>query len=154
MTRMGLRFMPPTQLLLHMKLYRMVVNSVPTCPWRRQGKGLVLVSMQGPPSKERTCSCRLWPWFWVGIRTLQYGSRSSTHLYTQPPLLCTYPSFSPLIHLPSTKPSIHLHACLHIHPSAYTPVYTPMYPSTPLSCRSTSHPFTHSSTHLLTCLPI
>lgn len=31
MMRMGLRFMPPTQLLLHMKLYKMVVNSVPTC---------------------------------------------------------------------------------------------------------------------------
>lgn len=30
MMRMGRRFMPPTQLLLHMKLYRMVVNSVPT----------------------------------------------------------------------------------------------------------------------------
>lgn len=30
MMRMGLLFMPPTQLLLHMKLYRMVVNSVPT----------------------------------------------------------------------------------------------------------------------------
>lgn len=28
--RMGLLFIPPTQLLLHMKLYRMVVNSVPT----------------------------------------------------------------------------------------------------------------------------
>lgn len=40
-TRMGLRFMPPTQLLLHMKLYRMVVNSVPTCAQGRQGKGLV-----------------------------------------------------------------------------------------------------------------
>lgn len=36
MMRMGLLFMPPTQLLLHMKLYRMVVNSVPTCntQWR------------------------------------------------------------------------------------------------------------------------
>lgn len=33
MMRMGRRFMPPTQLLLHMKLYRMVVNSVPTCTW-------------------------------------------------------------------------------------------------------------------------
>lgn len=32
MMRMGLLFIPPTQLLLHMKLYRMVVNSVPTCP--------------------------------------------------------------------------------------------------------------------------
>lgn len=30
MMRMGLLFMPPTQLLLHMKLYRIVVNSVPT----------------------------------------------------------------------------------------------------------------------------
>lgn len=30
MMRMGLLFIPPTQLLLHMKLYRMVVNSVPT----------------------------------------------------------------------------------------------------------------------------
>lgn len=34
MMRMGRRFMPPTQLLLHMKLYKTVVNSVPT--WRRQ----------------------------------------------------------------------------------------------------------------------
>lgn len=37
MMRMGLLFIPPTQLLLHMKLYRMVVNSVPTCPEGRAG---------------------------------------------------------------------------------------------------------------------
>lgn len=38
MMRMGLRFIPPTQLLLHMKLYRMVVNSVPTLTnrWRER----------------------------------------------------------------------------------------------------------------------
>lgn len=35
MMRMGLLFMPPTQLLLHMKLYRMVVNSVPTYNTRK-----------------------------------------------------------------------------------------------------------------------
>lgn len=35
MMRMGLLFMPPTQLLLHMKLYRMVVNSVPTCSTKK-----------------------------------------------------------------------------------------------------------------------
>lgn len=37
MMRMGLLFIPPTQLLLHMKLYRMVVNSVPTCPGEGSG---------------------------------------------------------------------------------------------------------------------
>lgn len=37
MMRMGLLFMPPTQLLLHMKLYRMVVNSVPTCTGEAEG---------------------------------------------------------------------------------------------------------------------
>lgn len=31
MMRMGRRFIPPTQLELHMKLYRIVVYSVPTC---------------------------------------------------------------------------------------------------------------------------
>lgn len=36
MMRMGLLFMPPTQLELHIKLYRMVVNSVPTCGGRQQ----------------------------------------------------------------------------------------------------------------------
>lgn len=30
MMRMGRRFIPPTQLELHMKLYSIVVNSVPT----------------------------------------------------------------------------------------------------------------------------
>lgn len=30
MMRIGRLFIPPTQLELHMKLYRMVVNSVPT----------------------------------------------------------------------------------------------------------------------------
>lgn len=35
--RIGLLFMPPTQLLLHIKLYRMVVNSVPTCNTEQQG---------------------------------------------------------------------------------------------------------------------
>lgn len=35
--RMGRRFMPPTQLLLHMKLYKMVVNSVPTYGRGRRG---------------------------------------------------------------------------------------------------------------------
>lgn len=35
--RMGRRFMPPTQLLLHMKLYKMVVNSVPTYRQGRRG---------------------------------------------------------------------------------------------------------------------
>lgn len=30
MMRMGRRFIPPTQLELHMKLYKIVVNSVPT----------------------------------------------------------------------------------------------------------------------------
>ena len=44
MMRMGRRFMPPTQLLLHMKLYRMVVNSVPTCT---QGGGEAVVSAGG-----------------------------------------------------------------------------------------------------------
>ena len=39
MMRMGRRFMPPTQLLLHMKLYRMVVNSVPTCTWGSRERG-------------------------------------------------------------------------------------------------------------------
>lgn len=34
MMRIGRRFIPPTQLLLHMKLYKTVVNSVPT--WMRQ----------------------------------------------------------------------------------------------------------------------
>lgn len=47
MMRMGRRFMPPTQLLLHMKLYRMVVNSVPTYTGEvGEGWG---VSMQAPP---------------------------------------------------------------------------------------------------------
>lgn len=31
MMRMGRLFIPPTQLELHMKLYKIVVNSVPTC---------------------------------------------------------------------------------------------------------------------------
>lgn len=31
MMRIGRLFIPPTQLELHMKLYKMVVNSVPTC---------------------------------------------------------------------------------------------------------------------------
>lgn len=48
MTRMGLRFMPPTQLLLHMKLYKMVVNSVPTCPRGEAGKGLSVSQHAGP----------------------------------------------------------------------------------------------------------
>ena len=47
MMRMGRRFMPPTQLLLHMKLYRMVVNSVPTYTQEKWGDGCV-VSTQAP----------------------------------------------------------------------------------------------------------
>lgn len=46
MMRMGRRFMPPTQLLLHMKLYRMVVNSVPTC--RRRGREKLCCQHVGP----------------------------------------------------------------------------------------------------------
>ena len=34
MMRIGRLFIPPTQLELHMKLYRIVVNSVPTCERR------------------------------------------------------------------------------------------------------------------------
>ena len=40
MIKIGRRFIPPTQLLLHMKLYKTVVNSVPT--WTQGGRKSVL----------------------------------------------------------------------------------------------------------------
>lgn len=49
MMRMGLLFMPPTQLLLHMKLYRMVVNSVPTCNRRKRQLGVTSSNSKSPP---------------------------------------------------------------------------------------------------------
>lgn len=45
MMRIGLRFIPPTQLLLHMKLYRMVVNSVPTLRKRNQNKHIQFLAL-------------------------------------------------------------------------------------------------------------
>lgn len=53
MIRMGLLFMPPTQLLLHMKLYRMVVNSVPTYNARERQHG---VSNSKSPPDGSVCA--------------------------------------------------------------------------------------------------
>lgn len=59
MMRMGLLFIPPTQLLLHMKLYRMVVNSVPTCPEGKAGAEHGGMGGRGRPGPPR-------PQHWAG----------------------------------------------------------------------------------------
>lgn len=73
MIKIGRRFIPPTQLLLHMKLYRTVVNSVPT--WSRRKRKHVSTCgatcangganwcfcVSARPSFERTVSRGLFP---------------------------------------------------------------------------------------------
>lgn len=103
--RMGRRFMPPTQLLLHMKLYRMVVNSVPTYT-REAGRGL-----WGQHAGSNSLMWRLlglkaslphiWCWLSVGLWELGPALWSCT---ISPPII--YPPIHP--HPPTIHPSIHL----------------------------------------------
>lgn len=143
MMRMGLEFMPPTQLLLHMKLYRMVVNSVPTCTqearrlWCQQ---VASTHRRGGSwaSKHPSLTSP------VGKRLLlPSGPLPSIHpsiihlsIYFHPPIL---PSIHQLSIYP--PPSVHhlcTQACIHPHPSI------PHAPSVPAStCLTTTHPFTH-----------
>lgn len=109
MMRMGRRFMPPTQLLLHMKLYRMVVNSVPTCT---QGGGEAVVSAGGLNPQV---------WGLLGFQApIPHISGGQEAAGPSGPL----PSIHPFtIHLP---PSTHLstihHPSINLLPSTYPPM--------------------------------
>lgn len=168
MTRIGLRFMPPTQLLLHMKLYRMVVNSVPTCPQERQEKGLAS-AWRAPLLEKELVAATSGP----GSGEAQEGyAMALCHLptYTPSRTRSTSPVYA-LIHPLSTyPPSIPqaIHPSIH-HPSAYRPAHSPTdpavhrtHPSThhisiclstthlprSLACQLLTHLFTHLSIHL------
>lgn len=143
MTRMGLRFMPPTQLLLHMKLYRMVVNSVPTC------------ARGGRERAYRQSACRAHQDLWLLPLALVLGRHQVAAVW----LSIIYPSLYPttlsshlFIHLSTYPLTVHQAVDTSIHP--LTCLSTPTCPSTPLTCLSTSHPSAHSSTHLFTCLAV
>lgn len=65
MMRMGLLFMPPTQLLLHIKLYRMVVNSVPT--WKHKVINPTMNPMNSVDAEGFKCcwfNCSFFKTFW------------------------------------------------------------------------------------------
>lgn len=142
--RMGRRFMPPTQLLLHMKLYRMVVNSVPTCT---QGGKEAVVSAGGLNPQA---------WGLLGFQApIPHISGGQEAAGPSGPLPSIHPS---IIHLsiyfhPPILPSIHQLSIYppticpsSLHPGVYPSTHPsiPHAPSVPAStCLTTTHPFTH-----------
>lgn len=144
MMRMGRRFMPPTQLLLHMKLYRMVVNSVPTCT-REQGGGPRPGCQHAGPRPHRR---GLLGWVLAGEARDGGGpcpvvlGPPPTHLPAStscpPP---THPSIRPLSVHPPVQPT-HLHALVHRRPSVrLSKLSTPtIRPPTHPPSRPSMHP--------------
>ena len=151
MMRMGRRFMPPTQLLLHMKLYRMVVNSVPTCT---QGGREAVVSAgglnpqawaRGLPSTHpshlrwaRGC----WALWSSAIYLPIHHASTSIHPFF----------YHPSIHLlPSTHPPIHHSSSIHVSIHHLSIIHASIHPHISLSISqppSIHHPSIHPSIHL------